>query len=241
MDTFDYAELEEWRRHMLCKHRIGGALGALLLMLFEKTNYTEELRDFLRLFCSIFMQLAGESTEVNEKDVVGYLERLCLKNAIEHRKSPFLEMFISIHGLYKDYFGGREIPPLDFVSWAMDMEVLNVPQKLIEWKYAQEAKLCTGDEGAHDDEAIQIRIAEEDIPPLDLRQETTYKVLLGALLCHAGKYPWGERGGKVAAVKWLSRELEGLGCAISEKTIGKCLDGLPEAMRKKEIATISRK
>lgn len=78
-------------------------------------------------------------------------------------------------------------------------------------------------------------------PGIDQRCETSYKTLIAVLLAKAGKHPWADQGGKAAVVKWLARELQSLGCAMSEKTIGKHLDGLPEAVRKKEIGPISRK
>lgn len=148
--------------------------------------------------------------------------------------------FIRICEIYSTYFDiEAPITPYQFISWAKDRDSFSVPRPLLDWYAKKREKRQRGN---------NIQKQEIASPPveaqgasLDQRQETTYKVLLATLLAHAGKYPWGERGGKAAVVKWLARELQSLGCAMSEKTIGKHLDGLSDAIRKKEIAPISKK
>lgn len=94
----------------------------------------------------------------------------------------------------------------------------------------QEGTGSTGDNPVQEEQPTAAPTPWDDLDP---RQETSYKVLLAALLNHSGKYPWRENVGKAATVKWLARKLETLGCTMAEKTIGRCLDGLDDAIRKK--------
>lgn len=199
---------------------------AICLLLGEGMS-TEEKEEFGKKLLSLSpypLHIGKNAYEIIANAVIG-----------EGNNDPILLKFFDIYQKYNTYFYDEPITPYDFISWAMELKSIAVPAEMVEWKERQDRESLAPSAGDTKE------ANEEHIPLLDPRQETSYKALLAALLAHAGKYPWGERGGKAAAVKWLARELESLGCAVSERTIGKCLDGLPEAIRKKEIAPISRK
>lgn len=72
---------------------------------------------------------------------------------------------------------------------------------------------------------------------IDMRTETSYKILLATLLNYVNKYPpANQEGGLNGVAKRLADEANiSLGCAITPKTVLKCLQGLPEAVSKKPI------
>lgn len=76
---------------------------------------------------------------------------------------------------------------------------------------------------------------------IETRTETSYKILLAALLREIRRYPWSEGIGLSSTAKWLSGKLDALGCTMTEKTIGKHLAGLDDAIRKKGNSAISKK